>query len=196
MQSVLGYAVNMLPYAALALPVWIAVRACVLKRQGDKPNWLHETALCLFVLWCVGTASQTIIPKFEFGISGFGIVKGRISEINLIPFRAVSRTYTEVFVHGIRSYLYVNLFGNIVMFIPFGFLALLLWDMKKRRVILLGCLASVCIEICQLFLNRSTDVDDVILNTIGTAAGLLLYMLFRRVTKDRALRFRKTPYKG
>ena len=33
------------------------------------------------------------------------------------------------------------------------------------------------IEICQLFLTRGTDVDDLILNTLGVVFGLLCYKL-------------------
>ena len=190
MRYAFGYVVNMLPYLALALPVWIAVRVLVLKHRGRKPNWLHEAALCLFVLWCVGTASQTIIPKFEFVIAGFGFVKDRICEINLIPFRTVAESCRESFVNGVRSYFYINLLGNIVMFAPFGFLVPLLWNASTGKVILSGCLASVLIEVCQLFLPRSTDIDDVILNTAGTVVGVLLYGLFRRICKTFAERFR------
>lgn len=196
MRSVIGYFVNMLPYLALTLPVWIAVRTVILKRRGGKPNWLHEIALCLFVLWCAGTASQTIIPKLEFGVNGFGFLKTRIGEVNLIPFRVFTRTYREAFVNGIRSYFFINFLGNIVMFVPFGFLVPLLWNVSSRKVILSGCLASVCIEICQILLNRSSDIDDVILNTVGTLIGLLLFLLFRRIAKDRASRFRQNPSGG
>lgn len=193
MRSVIGYFLNMLPYLALALPVYLVIRVIVLKRRDGKPNLLHELALCLFVLWCVGTASQTVIPKFEFGVSGFGLVKSRIREINLIPFRVFANTYTQTFVNGLRSYFYINFLGNILLFVPFGFLVPLLWRIKKHKVILSGCLASVLIEICQLFLSRSTDVDDVILNTLGTALGLMLFLLYYRCFKERALRFRQSP---
>ena len=145
MRSVLGYLVNMLPYLACALPVWIVVR---------------------------------------------------VGEINLIPFRVVERTYREAFINGIRSYFYINFLGNILLFVPFGFLVPLLWNMTNGKVILYGCLASVFIEVCQLFLQRSTDVDDVILNTIGAAIGLLLFCLFRRIAKDHALRLRQAKSEG
>jgi glycopeptide antibiotics resistance protein len=46
----------------------------------------------------------------------------------------------------------------------------------------MGALFSSIIECIQLFLpNRTTDINDVILNTIGTVAG---YLLFRFVEKD------------
>lgn len=192
MRDVFSYLINMVPYLAITLPVWIVVRVIVLKYRDEKPSWLREIVLCLFVLWCTGTASQTIIPKFEFGISGFGIVASRIHEVNLIPFKVIANTYREAFVNGVRSYFFINFLGNIMMFMPFGFFVPLLWDRSNGKVILLGCLASVFIEVCQLFLYRSTDIDDVILNVIGVVLGLLIFHLLRRITKDRILKLRKT----
>lgn len=191
MRAVFSYLINMIPYLAIALPVWIIVRVIVLKHRGEKPNRLREIVLCLFVLWCAGTASQTIIPKFEFGISGFGIIASRIHEINLIPFRVIANTYREAFVNGVRSYFLINFLGNIMMFVPFGFFVPLLWNQSNRKVVLSGCLTSVFIEICQLFLYRSTDIDDVILNTTGVIYGLLAFHLLRRITNDRVLKLRK-----
>ena len=191
MRAMFSYLINMIPYLAISLPVWIVVRAIMLKHRGEKPNWLREIVLCLFVLWCAGTASQTIIPKFESGITGFGIVASRIREVNLIPFKVVANTYKESFVNGVRSYFFINFLGNIVMFMPFGFFVPLLWNQSNRKVILFGCLASVFIEVCQLFLYRSTDIDDVILNTTGVILGLLAFHLLRRITNDRVLKLRK-----
>ena len=194
MRAVFSYLINMIPYLAITLPVWIVVRVIVLKHRGEKPNWLREIVLCLFVLWCAGTASQTIIPKFEFGISGFGIMASRIREVNLIPFKVVANTYREAFVNGVRSYFFINFPGNIVMFMPFGLFVPLLWNRSNKKVVLFGCLTSVSIEICQLFLHRSTDIDDVLLNTTGVLLGLLSFHLLRRITQDRILKLRKDGY--
>ena len=56
---------------------------------------------------------------------------------------------------------------------------------KGRYVVLIGFLISLFIEISQLFLSRGTDIDDLILNTLGTGFGLLLYKLLKRLIKDK-----------
>ena len=62
---------------------------------------------------------------------------------------------------------------NIVMFIPFG--AFLPIYFKKFRklvpAITAGFLMSLAIELLQLFTFRATDVDDLVMNTIGAAVG-------------------------
>ena len=122
-------------------------------------------------------SSQTIIPKFESGVGGFKIVKSGIHETNLIPFKVLVETYNEVFVNGYINYFLINFLGNIILFIPFGFIVSLLWKVSNKKVIVIGFYSSLFIEICQLFLTRGTDVDDLILNTLGVVFGLLRYKL-------------------
>ena len=43
-----------------------------------------------------------------------------------------------------------------------------------KNVILIGFLISLSIEFTQLFLKRTTDIDDLILNTLGVIIGLLI----------------------
>lgn len=60
----------------------------MLAKKGFKEsfNFYHEFTLMLFCLFCVGVASQTIIPKLEFGIVSLGIVDRNLwGTINLIP---------------------------------------------------------------------------------------------------------------
>jgi VanZ like protein len=65
----------------------------------------------------------------------------------------------------------LNVLGNVVMFVPIGFLALLATRLRFGGVVA-SCLAlSASVEIAQLTLGRSLDVDDVLLNTLGGVAG-------------------------
>ncbi|MES9793108.1 VanZ family protein, partial [Priestia megaterium] len=53
-----------------------------------------------------------------------------------------------------------------------------------KKICLVGMLLSMTIECIQLFLpNRWTDIDDVILNTIGTGIGYCLFKLISRLLK-------------
>lgn len=76
---------------------------------------------------------------------------------------------------------------NIVMFIPLGFLVPLIWKKagKPRYIILTGFAFSLLIELSQLLNSRGTDVDDLILNTLGGVVGFLLYKVWDRVTKSK-----------
>ena len=73
------------------------------------------------------------------------------------------------------------LVGNVVMFIPFGFFAALLWrGCTWGRSLLAGLLLSGLIESCQLCVGRAFDIDDIFLNVLGVLCGYGLWRLARR----------------
>ena len=50
-------------------------------------------------------------------------------------------------------------------------------------MLLYGFCFSLLIEISQLCNHRRTDVDDLIMNTLGTILGYLLFLFFIKITK-------------
>jgi glycopeptide antibiotics resistance protein len=102
---------------------------------------------------------------------------------NLAPFEDLGRVLVEVHKGGLlsgRNLLNaLGIFGNLVLFVPWGFLAWKLLDGRSRHAVLVylemlsfGLLLSAGIELVQLFLaTRAADVNDVIWNVLGTAAG-------------------------
>ena len=84
-----------------------------------------------------------------------------------------------------RSVGMVNVFGNVVMFVPVGWLVAVL--VRGRFAGLVGTLAglvlSVVIEVWQMLSGSFGDVDDLLLNSVGAAAGAIVatvLMQFRR----------------
>lgn len=70
---------------------------------------------------------------------------------------------------------------NIVLFVPVGLMLRSLTD-KCRKVVALGCLISMSIELYQLFFRKGLcETDDVIHNTIGALIGCLLYIIINKV---------------
>lgn len=72
----------------------------------------------------------------------------------------------------------VGYFFNILLFIPFGILFPVIWPtmVELKYTVLSGFSFSLLIEISQLFNNRQTDVDDLLMNTLGTLIGCLLFL--------------------
>ena len=77
--------------------------------------------------------------------------------------------------------------GNLVMLLPLGiYLPLLYRRLRKLSglfaVLLISLFVSVGIELLQLATNyRSTDVDDVLLNTAGACIGFVIYQLLKSI---------------
>jgi glycopeptide antibiotics resistance protein len=78
--------------------------------------------------------------------------------------------------------------GNSVMLLPLGiFIPLLFRRFSGFIPVFFICLlASICIELMQLITSyRSTDIDDVILNTAGAVTGYIIYLLLRPMLNSR-----------
>lgn len=75
---------------------------------------------------------------------------------------------------------------NIILFIPLGIALPFLWDkfMSMKQVALFGFSMSLMIEILQIFTYRTTDVNDLITNTIGTIIG---YFIIKGFIKKQQL---------
>jgi glycopeptide antibiotics resistance protein len=89
----------------------------------------------------------------------------------------------------------VNLWGNIFMFMPVGFGVPLLWHFR-RPLVAGSCWTmafSVFIELFQFMTPRVTDVDDVILNTLGGLLGALVYLSFQYYIPKGSRRVKKRP---
>lgn len=101
-------------------------------------------------------------------------------ESNYIPFVVINDLLTSY------SFLYsmYNILGNIILFMPLGFLLpfKFKWINKLVKAVLVGFIVSIFIELTQLLLPfRQTDIDDVILNTLGTGIGYGLYKLWMKI---------------
>ena len=93
----------------------------------------------------------------------------------LTPFQEIRRA-----LRSMSYWLLFMLLGNIIMFVPVGFFPALLWRRARWwKSLLAGFCSSCTIEFTQFFIGRSTDIDDVILNTAGALAGFLLFCLAR-----------------
>lgn len=189
-RTITSYLMNMIPYIMLAVPVYLIARIVFVKAKKLKTNRYRETALFVLVILVVGVISQTVIPEFDLSVNGFHIVQKGVHRTNLKPFKVLFETYQEVFVNQHIHYFLINFLGNIILFIPFGLLIPLLWKTSMKKTLLIGLCFSLFIEICQLFLARGTDVDDLILNTAGVLSGVLIYKFLQKHFKSFVEKFR------
>lgn len=103
--------------------------------------------------------------------------------VNLIPFFTIGqfiRTANFTSSPYLLRHAFINLAGNVVMFVPLGFFLPCFWrglrPFWRGLLACAGCIAIV--ELVQLFtLLGSLDVDDLILNLAGAAVGHGLYRL-------------------
>jgi glycopeptide antibiotics resistance protein len=105
--------------------------------------------------------------------------------VNLVPFSTVSEYLGYLFDGGymVRQAI-INLGGNVIMFIPLGIFLPLLWEKTRRFLphVLTTAGIITTVELIQLFTLRGTlDIDDLILNIIGSAVGFAVYHATGRI---------------
>ena len=99
--------------------------------------------------------------------------------VNLIPL-------VNMLDYDIKREAAINIIGNISMFIPTGIIMPILYRRLDCfwKVLLAGAGLSFMIEMIQLLLPGSvTDIDDLILNTLGVAIGCGIYAAVKRLKR-------------
>lgn len=220
--DILGYMRQMVPLGLLALASLMLLHPAR-KRRLERLNLVsspgRETVLALFVVFAAGLAALTLFPANFWGYVFDWLFRGReyfrwvwgdrswtdfyppweetasqfayLSNI-LKPFEEITRALRR------RSYwLLFMLLGNIIMFMPIGFFPALLWRRWRWwKSLLTGFCTSSAIELIQFFIGRSTDIDDVILNTAGALAGFWTFCLLRAVFPGFMEKFQCKPKGG
>ena len=103
---------------------------------------------------------------------------------NLVPFHTIHLFVDALKMHTYRTSAVVNLFGNVIMFIPLGFLLprvfsglrCFWWTMLTVTGII------VTVEILQMFtLVGTCDIDDLILNLLGASIGYGIHFGVKKI---------------
>ena len=107
--------------------------------------------------------------------------------INLIPLASIIE-FAKIILEGNFTKGFNNIIGNIFIFAPLGYFLPLLFNKCKKinTVILVGFIISFLFETCQYMLYLgSADIDDIILNLIGTVIGFAFHHFIIRLVKEQ-----------
>ena len=158
---------NMWPMLTIFLVVFAVVRIAAIKSSNEKLVFYKEFSNLLFIVYIL--LLYELLTRAEMNT-----VRG----YNLVPF-------TEIFRYKIGSEAFLmNVVGNIVIFIPFGYL--ISTYIKPKRILpilIVSVVSSATVEFVQLCIGRSFDVDDIILNSLGAIIGFLIYVALNAIKK-------------
>jgi glycopeptide antibiotics resistance protein len=178
MIAIVGYISEMIPYMILVLPFILVFRFIYNKlRRFEKPNPTREIGVIGFLLFMTALFSQTILTFLYTGPN----VTRTFANINIIPLRVFRDNYYAITELNYWQPFIINFLGNICIFIPIGYMIPLLWIRFNRfwKVAIIGFGISFFIETTQLTQARSSDIDDLWLNTSGSMIGYGMYCLTR-----------------
>lgn len=145
--------------------------------NNRKVNTALFMAYCALMLWLLFDR-----PGYVPGIPYWEQAAGHL---NLIPFRTL-RLFAGLLDSAQPEYVrsaVINLGGNIIMFIPLGLLLPRVFPhlTSLPRVLLVTAVLITAVEITQLFtLVGSCDIDDLILNIIGSAIGYGFHLIAKK----------------
>jgi glycopeptide antibiotics resistance protein len=136
------------------------------RRNHDKEiKWQHYLFGYMFIIYLIISLTQVVgFPSLEEW--------QRLSRLNQPIFNPIINLIP--FNDGFE----ISAILNVIFFMPFGFLLPTLW--KKYRILwptlCSGIVISIIIEISQLFvLHRETDINDLIMNAVGTICGWIIF---------------------
>ncbi|ADL53316.1 VanZ family protein [Clostridium cellulovorans] len=156
------------------IPIAILVYAVILgtllvSKKRKKIEYNRIIVEFIFVLYIVAILKITGVIGMTFNIYWF--IDGlRFFEFSL-PFDNASLKMVVL---------------NLLLFVPFGFLLPIAirsekWNWKKA--LMTGLLFSMTIETLQMFAGRMSEIDDLIMNSLGTLLGYCVITKFKWVTR-------------
>ena len=162
--------------------IWILCRTMVWEMRR-RIDWKRELQLMLVYICIIVVVRYTFCPfgKVDGKIQPliFDLAKKLPPRINLVPF-------VHLLDYAIAGEATLNIVGNTTMFIPIGIIFPIVYKELNThaKVIAAGVGFSLCIEILQLpFYDRVSDVDDLLLNSVGFLVGYGIYLLVKMVRR-------------
>lgn len=148
------------PMLTIFLVVLVTVRVAYILNHREKFCFYKEFLSLVFLIYIL--LLFQLLTSTEINQS---------SGINYIPFAEILR-----YEFGSKLFIY-NVIGNVLAFIPFGyFISYYIKAKKLTPLFLVTLIVSSSVELVQLKIGRSFDIDDVLLNVLGGMLGYLLYI--------------------
>lgn len=151
---------------------------------SKRTRWLAACALAAYGALLIRVVVFKAIPVIRIGHMRFKFAHTHTGPANFVPFRSI---VPQLSGQGNLLIDMVNLFGNIVPFMPVGFLAsLVVRSMSWQRALVLGVVTGLSMEVMEIVFRVGIfDVDDVILNAFGVTLGYGVFVTFKRWTQPR-----------
>lgn len=167
-----------------AVLIYVLARRSKFKKDKSlKVNYKYEFSKLLFIVYMIGLLGVLLLPVIRMGYSNNNGFYCHIItyewNYNLVPFKTISEQlgFLNSDMDKVRNGL-LNLFVNSCIFIPFP--AILKFAFQKLKTVycfLIPFASIILCEFLQYIPGRRSDIDDVILNTLGLAIGMIILLL-------------------
>ena len=172
-----------------AIPTFIIIITMIVQIKKSKDmqekNKIRNFWLkALFIIYCLLLITILFLNN-EYRMGGFQNIstfsKEHFETSNIIPFTTIIGYVSGMVSNDINTgIVIINLVTNLLLFAPMGFFIPMLFQDKiknTKQFVLMMVILTLLIEVLQFITYRgSTDIDDIILNTIG---AIIVYMLMK-----------------
>lgn len=159
---------------------WATTRSNPMTANSKPTRWLSAVALALWSTLLIRFIVFKAIPTIHIGHMRYRFGGSTHSgAANLVPFHTI---LPQLLGHGNGLIAKVNLLGNILPFIPIGFLVPVIYRrMTWPRAILLAIATGLFMEVLEVIFHVGIfDVDDIILNGLGVLIGYAFFRLLQK----------------
>ena len=174
---------------AVVVPGWLIARLSLRRAPEHRVSLARELLLLTFVVYLTLLAAVTLTPNHSARYDTDASVG-----LDLRPSLTSLTCSTPSVPRGsaARSFCMRNARGNVALFFPLGLLIPFIWPpLRLARALGIVISVSAGIELAQylthVWVHRTADVNDVILNSVGAAVGLVLAYLLRAMRRQRAV---------
>jgi glycopeptide antibiotics resistance protein len=152
--------------------------------KAKRTRWLAACALIAYSAILIKFVVFKAIPAIRMRHLRLRFAGPHTGPANLVPFKTI---VPELIGHGNHLINMVNLFGNIIPFMPIGLLAPLVFrSFSWQKALVLGVVTGLTFEVMELIFRVGIfDVDDVITNAFGVMLGYGVFVLFKRRAQPR-----------
>lgn len=169
-----------LPYSYGIIPVFALFRTISfwqMKKLNQKTTILHEVGMMVLIIYMIDLFIRNQTPLMSF-------YKELDGKINLIPVNKIVDMFFAAYSKNALGYAIENILTKMVLFLPIGFIIPLLWRFKTELwTVFCGFLISFILQILRLTFIKECNVDDIILNTLGTLLGYCIYLALKMTMK-------------
>lgn len=172
-----------------AIPTFIIIITMIvqIKKSKDiqeKSKIRNFWLKALFIIYCLLLITILFLNN-EYRMGGFQNIstfsKEHFETSNIIPFATIIGYASGMVSNDINTgIVIINLVTNLLLFAPMGFFIPMLFQDKiknTKQFLIIIIILTFLVEIIQFITYRgSTDIDDIILNTIGAS---IVYMLMK-----------------
>lgn len=184
--SVINQFIQVIPITLLVGILYIIFRFLKLKKNNSDINYKREILYLIFICYIVGLFNLVLVPINFWNIIWYNI----FYNFNENPFAGIFDfsynfipTIYKIIIgeYALGSWVKTMIIGNILMFIPMGILLSLCFEnVNKKNIFNNAVLIPLSIEVLQLVVGRSFDIDDLVMNFLGIVIGYYIVELVKK----------------